>query len=554
MVDANADSGKVDGGGHDTIDPNPNIRALFVPSAPERVAVADVRLLHLFLLRYRRRSLSLSLSAVLSMVLFSRLSMRSLSATNRTAAIARHMASSSGTPAPEEPTVLYEENGAMRRYILNRPRKMNSLDTAMLDSLAARLEPWDKAELAGIIVGSSDGRAFCAGGDVAGVVKNAESDDTRPKAIEFFRREFGLNHTLAALSKPYVAVMNGITFGGGMGLVFPAPFRVATEKTSVAMPETKIGYCPDVGASYYLSRLDGQIGTYLGLTSAVLPGRAAFEHGLATHYISSARVPILYERLAALENPTLRQIDDAIEELHWEREPSDPVSSLTGAVRNALDSAFSHNTVEEIIAALKKYAEGSTDSDVVQWAKDTLAVLNERSPTGLKVALLAIRKGKDLSLLDALKMELGFATAFCSGATPDFKAGVTHVLIDKKKTGYPSWSPATLEEVSVTALESTFFKQDNAAEGLILPDSFNVTDDPPPHPMRFALPTEEEIGQIVMGRHQASGSSALTLSELINKLEDLKRGKYGVADKVKEVVSRRCGHNKREGEYLEWKH
>ncbi|KAH9981446.1 ClpP/crotonase-like domain-containing protein [Lactifluus volemus] len=206
--------------------------------------------------------------------------------------------------------------------------------------------------------------------------------------------------------------MDGLTFGGGFGLVAPAPFRVATERCAVSMPETKIGFFPDVGASYYLSRLDGQIGTYLALTGTPLLGRSVFEHGLATHYVPSSRVSILLESLAALENPTYAQINEAIEDLHHDKEPADPVAPLTGAIRVALDSAFSRNTVEDIVTTLQKIETSDAGVDVVHWAKITLTTLEERSPTSLKIALIAMRKGASLGLLESLKMELDIAAAF----------------------------------------------------------------------------------------------------------------------------------------------
>jgi 3-hydroxyisobutyryl-CoA hydrolase len=137
------------------------------------------------------------------------------------------------------------------------------------------------------------------------------------------------------------------------------------------------------------------------------------EHGLATHYIPSARVSMLLEYLAALEKPTYAQVNEVIEDLHYDREPTDPVAPLSGAIRLALDSAFSQETVEGIISKLQTFTTDDAGADVVQWTKDTLAILGERSPTSLKVALTSIRKGKQLNLLESFKMELGIAAAFC---------------------------------------------------------------------------------------------------------------------------------------------
>ncbi|KAN0128531.1 ClpP/crotonase-like domain containing protein [Lactarius tabidus] len=485
------------------------------------------------------------------MYLLPRMPTRSLAAARRAGVLARHMATTSpSSEVQEETLVKFEEHLAVRRFILNRPAKLNALNAPMLDALASRIEQWDNAELCGVIVGTGAGKAFSAGGDVATVIEDAAHDATRHKAVDFFRREYGLDYTLATLSKPYVAILDGLTFGGGFGLVVPAPFRVATEKCLVSMPETKIGFFPDVGASYYLSRLDGQIGTYLALTGTSLSGRAVFEYGLATHYIPSARVPFLLEGLAGLEKPTYAQVNEAIEDLHYDRESSEPVAPLSGEIRVALDSAFSEATVQGIISALQTYVTGST-AEVVQWAKDTLSMLKERSPTSLEVSLAAIRKGKSLDLLESFKMELGIAAAFCHGASPDLHTGVTSVVVKKVKDR-PTWSPASLSQVDVAKLKAAFFQTGANSPQLMLPEALHESHPHPPSFLRYGLPAENELQTLVEGRHASSGSGALTLQELIAKAEDLRGGKRGVAEKVREVVSRRCAID-RDG-YLKWKH
>lgn len=291
------------------------------------------------------------------------------------------------------------------------------------------------------------------------------------------------------------------------------------------------------------------------------------EHGLATHYIPSARVPMLLENLAALEKPTYAQVNDTIEDLHYDREPTDPVTPLTGAIRVALDSAFSQGTVEGIIAALQTFTTNDSDVDVAQWAKDTLAILEERSPTSLKIALTAIRKGRLLDLLDSFKMELGIAAALCvsslvdsllygrlttsqHGVSPDLHTGVTSVL--QKVAGRPAWSPASLDQVEVASVEASFFKPDANSPQLIFPEALRNSHPPLASFLRYGLPSEDELQALVEGRHASSGSGALTLRELITKFEDLRGGKHGVARKVQEVVGRRCTADK-DG-YLEWRH
>ncbi|KZV65416.1 3-hydroxyisobutyryl-coenzyme A hydrolase [Peniophora sp. CONT] len=481
-----------------------------------------------------------------------RLPMRNnLQAASRIAAISRHMATpaqSSQPSTPEEPPVLFEEKLSMRRYILNRPKKLNSLNAAMLDLLGPKLKQWNDADLAGIIVGTGEGKAFCAGGDVAAVVESIENKK-HDEALNFFQREFGMDYYLAKLDKPYVVVMDGYTMGGGFGLTAPAAFRVATEKTQFAMPETKIGYFPDVGGSYYLSRLDGQIGTYLSLTGNIVSGRAAFELGLATHFIHSSRVPQLLERLSALERPTFGQVASAIDDLYTEREPSDPPFPFAGGIRDALDDAFSQGTVEKILEKLRHYADGkskNSSAEIVQWAKDTTTMLEDRSPTSLKVALQAIRRAKKMDLQHALAMELNIAQKFCSGTNPDFKTGVTAVMITKLK-GRPEWSPASLADVSDATVEE-YFTQETAPK-LIMPRIEKESKGRDPR--KYALPGEELIMKVVKGEHPASPDTAITVEELLDRFDELTNNKAGVREKVLEVVNRKCTMDG--DKFLSWK-
>ena len=280
-------------------------------------------------------------------------------------------------------------------------------------------------------------------------------------------------------------------------------------------------------------------------------------------------MPLLLESLAALERPSYAQVNEAIEDLHYDIEPTEPVAPLSGAIRVALDSAFSEETVEGIIAALQVIATNDTGLNVAQWAKNTVALLEERSPTSLKIALTAIRKGKSLDLLESFKMELGIATAFCVsvlvdsflynhltpyfqyGASPDFHTGVTSVLL-KKAASRPVWSPGSLDKVDTATLEASFFRPHATLPQLVLPEALRKSQPPLASFVRYGLPSEDELEALVEGRHASSGSGALTSQELITKAEDLRGGKCGVARKVQEVVARRCAVDK-EG-YLQWKH
>ncbi|KAG7092895.1 hypothetical protein E1B28_009202 [Marasmius oreades] len=381
-----------------------------------------------------------------------------------------------------------------------------------------------------------------------GVVRDAADPSTRPRAIQFFKSEFELDYILAALSKPYIAIMDGITMGGGVGLSIPATFRVATEKTVFAMPETKIGYCPDVGASFFLSRLDGEMGTYLALTGDTLRGRAVFEHGFATHFIPSRRVPMVLESVSALDNTSsiqkssqedyYKRINEIIEENASEAEHSGAfVSEFVGAKRAAIDFAFRHDEVEKIYEDLRTL-RNHRDLAISKWASTTLDTLDFRSPTSLKVALRAIRSGRTKSLVQALNMELQIAIACCSGATPDFKTGVEAVLVTRTKER-PNWSPSTLEEITPEKVDDFFNgKYITDKDRLEIPEPF--ASNTISKPSRFALPTEIEIRDVVTGSHVTSSGSGVTQDELVAKITDLYNGKMGVKEKVLEVIARKC--------------
>ncbi|TDL24923.1 3-hydroxyisobutyryl-coenzyme A hydrolase [Rickenella mellea] len=463
------------------------------------------------------------------------------------------MANSTLSLTSEEASVLFETNLASRTYILNREKKLNALNEDMLSLLRPVIQEWDRAELCHIIIGTGKGRAFCAGGDVERVVADAADEESRPKALNFFKQEFEMDHILATLDKPYVAICDGITMGGGVGLVAHAPFRVATENTLYAMPETKIGYAPDVGANHFLSRLDGEIGTFLALTGSPVKGRAVFELGLATHYVPSRRIPQLVGQLATIEERNYDKINETIEEFYEESETLQPHNSISGDIRLALDSAFRYRTVEEIITSLQNIAERSPD-EVGDWAKQTLSELTMRSPTSLKVSLEAIRRGKDMNLREVLQMELNIATAFCSGASPDFHTGVTAVIKEKLKTR-PAWSPNTVEDVELEMVLKQFFDPSSQyvrrAPQLSLPRA----DAEPKNFMQFALPTETEIEKILRGQHETSGDLAYDLSALIKKFNSLRRNKRGVEEKLREVTSRHCDIVENDTGYkeLRWK-
>ena len=402
----------------------------------------------------------------------------------------------------------------------------------MARKIIGRLKEYSKSDLANIIVIKGAGRAFCAGGDVAALAqwdKSGEAD----KANDYFALEYKLDHLIASYQKPYVAYMDGITMGGGVGLSVHAPFRIATENTVFAMPETTIGFYPEVGASFFLPRMDGEMGAYLALTSEQLKGVDVFYHGIATHYLHSTSLDALSERLAELQfkdYTTLEErykiIASTIAEFTTGLPSSRP--AIHGAQRKAIDSCFAKRSPLEILAALKEVSESSSDAKVKEWADRTIKTIRERSPIGVAVSLKEMSEGKKWNIAQAFHNEYAISSHFMNH--PDFVEGVFARLIERKKER-PNWKPNQLEDVTDTEVQKFFSGPTGEAGGQI---SLLETGDAAaysqyPHAW-LALPTEEQVLRL-----KKSGKSS---EEIVQHFEKEKDGKIGVREKVEEVLER----------------
>jgi enoyl-CoA hydratase/carnithine racemase len=331
-----------------------------------------------------------------------------------------------------EDTVVTTRDGRVGRILLNRPKALNALDLPMIRSCAAILETWrSDPHVDAVVVEGAGDRAFCAGGDVR-ALRDAQISGDRATADQFFAEEYALNLTIATYPKPYVALIDGLCMGGGIGLSVHGPYRVATEHAGFAMPETAIGFFPDIGATFLLPRLPGELGTYLGLTGLRITGADAVHAGLATHYTPRARLADLSAALA----------QDGIAALAWFHEPL-PAFSLA-ANRAVLDACFAGDSVGEIVARLE--ADGS------DWAAAALKAMRQVSPSALHWTLRALRRGRDLTLPQALEAE--FSLTRTTMAHPDFAEGVRAMVVDKDRK--PSWQPPTLEAVDPMLIASLF--------------------------------------------------------------------------------------------------
>ncbi len=331
-----------------------------------------------------------------------------------------------------EDTLVTSRDGRVGRILLNRPRALNALDLGMIRACAAILETWrEDPHIDAVVIEGAGDRAFCAGGDIR-ALRDGQLAGDRASVDQFFAEEYALNLTIATYPKPYIALIDGICMGGGIGLSVHAPYRVATEHAAFAMPETAIGFFPDIGATFLLPRLPGELGVYLGLTGLRVTGADAVHAGLATHYTPRAHLPALSAALARDGAAALAAYNQTL-----------PTFSLA-AHRAAIDHCFSAGTVSEIIDRLEA---ASAD-----WAEAALKALRHVSPSALHWTLRALRRGRDLTLKQALDAE--FALTRTTMAHPDFAEGVRAMVVDKDRK--PAWQPARINDVDQARIDALF--------------------------------------------------------------------------------------------------
>ncbi|OIT40083.1 PREDICTED: 3-hydroxyisobutyryl-CoA hydrolase-like protein 1, mitochondrial [Nicotiana attenuata] len=346
-----------------------------------------------------------------------------------------------------ETTVLVEGKASSRTAILNRPHALNALNFSVVDRLLKLYKNWEDDPDIGFLVLKGSGKAFSAGGDIV-TIYNLLKQGNLQDCKDFCWTINNLVYLVGTLLKPHVALLNGITMGGGAGISIPGTFRVATEKTVFATPETLIGYHPDAGASFYLSHLPGYLGEYLALTGDKINGAEMISCGLATHYLHSAKIPLIEEQLGKLmtDDPSVieRSLENCGEIVH-----PDPTSVLHRI--ETLNKCFSHDTVEEIIDALESEAAKKQDA----WCVSTLRKLQETAPLSLKVSLRSIREGRHQTLDQCLIREYRMTVqAFSGQITNDFCEGVRARLVDRDFA--PKWDPPSLDKVTDDMVDQYF--------------------------------------------------------------------------------------------------
>jgi enoyl-CoA hydratase len=331
--------------------------------------------------------------------------------------------------------VLTFTDGRVGRIRLNRPKAIHALTRDMCLAMSEALRAWrDDPAVEAVLLDHAEGRGFCAGGDVVMLARSGAGDGREARA--FFFDEYRLNHLLFTYAKPIVAFMDGITMGGGVGISQPCRYRVATENTRFAMPETAIGLFPDVGGGWYLSRLPGRTGVFLALTGARLDGAECLRLGLATHYVPSLALDDLKARLLAEPQ--------RIEALLDEHGTPSPPARIEGNLE-LIDRLFASDEYEQILAGLE--ADGS------EWALKELETLRTKSPQACKVSLRIVYDGARVQDF-AHEMRQEYAVATRVVQRHDFVEGVRALLVDKDSR--PRWEPATPEGVTQHLIDTIF--------------------------------------------------------------------------------------------------
>ncbi|MBB4096631.1 enoyl-CoA hydratase/isomerase family protein [Sphingomonas kyeonggiensis] len=331
--------------------------------------------------------------------------------------------------------VIIQVQGKAGRIRLNRPKAIHALNTGMCRAMLDALAAWHADPAVEIVlIDHAEGRGFCAGGDIRMIAESGAGDGQ--EARDFFRVEYQLNHALFTCAKPVVAFMDGITMGGGVGISQPAKYRIATENTKFAMPETGIGLFPDVGGGWYLSRLPGRMGEYLALTGHRLDGAECLALGLASHYLPAEALGDVKARILA--DPA------SVEAILAELSGTAPEPRIAEH-RADIDRLFAADTVEGVFAAL--------EADGGEWAAAQLATLRTKSPQSMKISLRLVREGRARASF-AEEMAQEFAIGARVAQSHDFIEGVRALIVDKDNA--PQWNPATLEGVSEESIAQIF--------------------------------------------------------------------------------------------------
>lgn len=331
-----------------------------------------------------------------------------------------------------QPETLVGRTGTLGRIRLNRPKALNSLTLSMVRDIERALDAFEAdPEVAAVLITGEGERGLCAGGDIRMIYDGGKAGSQEP--VDFWHEEYRMNARLRRLEKPYIAFMDGIVMGGGVGVSVYGSHRIVTERTRFAMPETGIGFFPDIGASWFLTRQQNELGTYAALTGVQLTAGDAIAFGLADSYVPSDRLPGLAETLSRLPASASRADVSSVIAAFADVPPLAQVA----AQQPLIDQIFAFDTIEEILEALAQDGSG--------FAERTLGVLRTKSPLSLKVTLRLLRLGRAENSLEAC-LEREFAATATVLRSHDFYEGVRAAVIDKDRN--PQWRPAQLADVT----------------------------------------------------------------------------------------------------------
>ncbi|MCM2379797.1 enoyl-CoA hydratase/isomerase family protein [Pseudomonas marginalis] len=341
--------------------------------------------------------------------------------------------------------VLAEVRNHIGHLTLNRPAGLNALTLQMVRSLTSQLQAWaDDPQVYAVVLRGAGEKAFCAGGDIRSLYDSFKNGDTLHQ--DFFVEEYALDLAIHHYRKPVLALMDGFVLGGGMGLVQGADLRVVTERSRLAMPEVAIGYFPDVGGSYFLPRIPGELGIYLGVTGVQIRAADALYCGLADWYLDSHKLADLDQKLDNLRwhDSPLKDLQGALARLAVQQLPDAPLAAL----RPAIDHFFALPDVPSIVEQLQQV----TVADSHEWALNTVSLMQTRSPLAMAVTLEMLRRGRRLSLEQCFALELHLDRQWFERG--DLIEGVRALIIDKDKS--PRWNPPTLHGLALSHVESFF--------------------------------------------------------------------------------------------------
>jgi enoyl-CoA hydratase/carnithine racemase len=349
--------------------------------------------------------------------------------------------------------VLAEVRNHIGHLTLNRPSGLNAITLDMVRSLTQQLQAWsDDPQVHAVVLRGAGEKAFCAGGDIRSLYDSFKSGDTLHE--DFFVEEYALDLAIHHYRKPVLALMDGFVLGGGMGLVQGADLRVVTERSRLAMPEVAIGYFPDVGGSYFLPRIPGELGIYLGVTGVQVRAADALYCGLANWYLDSAKLAILDQKLDSLqwqESP-LKDLQGVLAKLAVQRLPDPPLAAL----RPAIDHFFGLPDIPSIVEQLQEV----TVADSHEWALNTVHLMQTRSPLAMAVTLEMLRRGRRLPLERCFALELHVDRQWFERG--DLIEGVRALIIDKDKN--PRWNPPTLHGLDKSHVDSFFHHFEQVAK------------------------------------------------------------------------------------------